>query len=307
MGGIMSNKPILITGGTGFLGSALAFDLLSSQQSVVVFSRQADTVARTFGDKVQAITHIDQLPDAGCFKAIINLAGAGIFDQRWSDARKAVLRESRINLTKQLADWIFQSAQKPEVFISGSAIGVYGDHGDEVLDETSLAVSDFSQQLCADWESAALMVQTCGVRVGIVRTGLVLGRGGGLLQRMLLPFRFGLGGKLGNGQQWMSWIHMQDWLGIVKLMLEDQGMQGAYNATAPSPVTNQSFSASLAEVLNRPMLLPLPEFMLRLLLGEMADLVLGSQRVLPQRLLEKGFHFKFSQLDPALRNLLLAG
>jgi uncharacterized protein (TIGR01777 family) len=124
---------------------------------------------------------------------------------------------------------------------------------------------------------------------------------------MLLPFRFGLGGKLGNGQQWMSWIHMQDWLGIVKLMLEDQGMQGAYNATAPSPVTNQSFSASLAEVLNRPMLLPLPGGMLRLLLGEMADLVLGSQRVLPQRLLEKGFHFKFSQLDLALRNLLLAG
>lgn len=303
----MSNKPILITGGTGFLGSALAFDLLNSQQSVVVFSRQADTVARVFGDQVQAITHIDQLPDAGRFKAIINLAGAGIFDQRWSESRKAVLRESRINLTKQLVDWIMQSKQKPEVLISGSAIGVYGDHGDEILDENTLAVSDFSQQLCADWESAALMAHSGGVRVCLIRTGLVLGQGGGLLKRMLLPFRFGLGGKLGNGQQWMSWIHLQDWLAIVKLMLEDAGMQGAYNATAPSPVTNQAFSAGLAEVLNRPMLLPMPAFLLRLLLGEMADLLLGSQRVLPQRLLKQGFQFKFSQLDPALRNLLLAG
>ena len=303
----MSNKPILITGGTGFLGSALVFDLLNQQQPVAVYSRRVDAVTRAFGNKVQAITRIDQLPDAGSFKAIINLAGAGIFDQRWNDSRKTVLRDSRIKLTQQLADWIGQSKEKPEVLISGSAIGVYGEHGEEVLDENSLANPDFSQKLCADWESAAQMVQAAGVRVCLVRTGLVLGRDGGLLKRMLLPFRFGLGGTLGHGQQWMSWIHIQDWLNVVKLMLEDSSMQGAYNLTAPGPVTNQVFSSTLANILNRPMLLPMPEKLLRFLLGEMANLVLGSQRVLPHRLLKQGFQFKFSQLDAALRNLLFNG
>lgn len=301
----MPNKPILITGGTGFLGSALTFDLLQSNQQVVIFSRNAQTVARAFGDKVQAVTSIDQLPDAGSFKAIVNLAGAGIFDQRWNETRKAVLRDSRIKLTQQLGNWIAQSREQPEVLINGSAIGIYGSHGDEILDENSPATIDFSQQLCADWENAALQVQTVGVRVCLIRTGLVLGQGGGLLKRMLLPFRFGLGGRLGNGQQWMSWIHLQDWLAIVKMMLDDPTMQGAYNATAPTPVTNQAFSANLASVLNRPMLLPLPEVVLKLLLGEMSGLVLGSQRVMPQRLLNQSFQFKFLQLDPALRNLLL--
>jgi len=300
----MPNKPILITGGTGFLGSALTFDLLQSNQAVVIFSRNAQTVARVFGDKVQAVTRVDQLPDAGSFKGIVNLAGAGIFDQRWNEARKAVLRDSRIKLTQQLAEWILQSEEKPEVLINGSAIGVYGAHGDEILDENSPAISDFSQQLCADWEAAAMQIQAIGVRVCLIRTGLVLGQGGGLLKRMLLPFRFGLGGRLGNGQQWMSWVHLQDWLAIVRAMINDASMQGAYNATAPSPVTNQVFSANLAGVLNRPMLLPMPEFFLKHLLGEMSALVLGSQRVLPRRLLNQGFEFKFSQLDLALRDLL---
>ncbi len=303
----MSNKAILITGGTGFLGSALTFDLLQNNQPVVVYSRNADTVKRAFGEKVKAVTRIDQLPDAGSFKAIVNLAGAGILDQRWSEVRKAVLRDSRINPTGQLADWIIESKEKPGVLINGSAIGVYGSHGDEVLDESSSAISDFSQQLCADWEAAALRAETVGVRVCLIRTGLVLGLGGGLLKRMLLPFRFGLGGRLGNGQQWMSWIHLQDWLTIVRLMMDDSTMRGAYNATAPTPVTNQAFSANLAAVLKRPMLLPLPEIVLRSLFGEMSTLLLGSQRVQPRRLLKQGFQFKFPQLDPALRNLLPTG
>lgn len=301
----MTNKPILITGGTGFLGSALTFDLLQRNQQVVIFSRNAQTVARAFGDKVQAVTHIDQLPDAGSFRAIVNLAGAGIFDQRWNEARKSVLRDSRIKLTQQLVDWIIQSKEKPGVLINGSAIGVYGSHADEIIDENSPAISDFSQQLCADWEAVAMQAQAVGVRVCLIRTGLVLGQDGGLLKRMLLPFRFGLGGRLGNGQQWMSWIHLQDWLAIVKAMLDEHTMQGPYNATAPTPVTNQAFSSNLASVLNRPMLLPMPEAVLKLLLGEMSGLVLGSQRVMPQRLLNEGFKFKFSQLDPALRDLLL--
>jgi uncharacterized protein len=301
---IMSNKSILITGGTGFLGSALAFKLLHAGKHVVVFGRSSDKIVRTFGDQVQAVSQISDLPDAGCFQAIVNLAGAGIFDKRWNDKRKQVLRDSRIQLTQQLVEWIGGSEQKPEVLVNGSAIGVYGEHGDEVITEKSGQVTDFSQQLCADWETTALQAEALGVRICLIRTGLVLGLDGGLLKRMLLPFRMGLGGRLGNGQQWMSWIHLQDWLALAQLMIENSTMQGAYNASAPAPVTNAEFSAALAAILNRPMLLPLPEVVLKPLLGEMSALILGSQRVLPERLLHQGFEFQFPQLDLALQNLL---
>lgn len=301
----MSNQSILITGGTGFLGGALAFKLLQAGKHVVVYGRSADKIARTFGDQVQAVTRIADLPDAGSFQAIVNLAGAGIFDQRWSVSRKQVLRDSRIQLTQQLVDWIDSSQQKPEVLLNGSAIGIYGEHGDEILTEQSDQVADFSQQLCADWETIALKAESLGVRVCLIRTGLVLGLDGGLLKRMLLPFRMGLGGRLGNGQQWMSWIHLLDWLAIAQLMIENSTLQGAYNASAPTPVTNAEFSATLAATLNRPMLLPLPEVVLKPLLGEMSALVLGSQRVMPERLLGQGFEFQFSQLDLALQNLLI--
>ena len=300
----MSDQSILITGGTGFLGSALTFKLVHSGKPVIVFGRSLDKIARTFGDKVQAVTRIADLPDAGSFRAVVNLAGAGIFDQRWNESRKQLLRDSRIQLTQQLIDWMMSAGQKPGVLVNGSAIGIYGEHGDEVLTEQSAQVADFSQQLCADWEAAALQAEALGVRVCLIRTGLVLGQGGGVLKRMLLPFRMGLGGRLGHGRQWMSWIHLQDWLAIVQLMIENSTMQGAYNASAPAPVTNAAFSATLAAILNRPMLLPLPEVVLKPLLGEMSALVLGSQRVVPERLLNQGFEFQFSQLDSALQNLL---
>lgn len=300
----MPNQSILITGGTGFLGSALTFKCLQQHYQVTVLSRNADKVVRAFGNQVKAVTRIEDLPDAGSFAAVVNLAGAGIFDQRWNEARKQILRESRIALTQQIVDWIARSDGVPAVLVSGSAIGVYGEHGDEALTENSQPRPDFSQQLCADWEQTALHAQAMGTRVCLIRTGLVLGLGGGLLKRMLLPFRFGLGGRLGNGQQWMSWIHLQDWLAIVQLMIDNPVLQGAYNATSPAPVTNQVFSAALAAVLNRPMLMPLPEALLKVMLGEMAELVLGSQRVLPQRLLDAGFQFQHTQLESALRDIL---
>ena len=301
----MLNKPILITGGTGFLGSALTFALLRDNHDVVIFSRNEQTVLRAFGNQVHAVSNIGQLSDAGNFKAIVNLAGAGIFDRPWSKARKAVLRDSRIQLTENLTDWVSRSKGKPDVFINGSAIGIYGNQADTLLDENSASEPDFSQQLCVDWEMAAMRLESEDIRVCLVRTGLVLGQGGGLLQRMLLPFRWGLGGRLGNGRQWMSWIHIQDWLSMVRAMMADDTMRGPYNATAPHPVTNQDFSVCLAKVLNRPLLLPLPEKLLTFLLGEMSSLVLGSQRVLPRRLLDQGFLFQFPQLEPALRQLLL--
>lgn len=300
----MATESILITGGTGFLGRALTRRLLEKSYAVTVLSRHQETVLQRFGQTVQAVTQIQDLPDAGQFKAVINLAGAGIFDQRWNQARKQELRDSRIELTQRLVAWIKASNHAPEVFISGSAIGIYGDKKDQILTEYSPAKPDFAQVLCADWEAAALPAEACGSRVCLIRTGLVLGQGGGLLQRMLLPFRLGLGGRLGDGQQWMSWIHLQDWLAIVLAMIDNPDMRGPYNATAPTPVTNQAFSVCLAEVLRRPLLLPLPEAVLKPLLGEMAGLVLGSQRVMPERLLAQGFVFEFTDLAVALRNLL---
>ncbi len=299
----MTTNSILITGGTGFLGSALVGRLMGQGYSVHVMSRSAEKVARQFGKEVRAVTSMGQLPDAGEFKAVINLAGAGIFDRRWNAERKQMLRDSRIQLTEELADWLLRSKQPATVFVSGSAVGIYGDQGDELLGEDSQCKADFSQQLCVDWETAALKAQGF-TRVCIIRTGLVLGQGGGLLQRMLPPFSLGFGGAMGDGRQWMSWIHIQDWLTIVESMISNTDMRGAYNATAPHPATNRQFSEMLARILGRPLLLPLSGSLLKVVLGEMAELVLGSQRALPKRLLADGFQFQYPELEPALRNVL---
>ncbi|MGR8930262.1 MAG: TIGR01777 family oxidoreductase [Gammaproteobacteria bacterium] len=303
----MSTKSVLITGGTGFLGRALTNKLIEAQFDVTILTRSLVKAERCFGRKVKTITQLTDLPDAGRFAALVNLAGAGIFDRRWSDSRKKVLRDSRIDLTEQLVSWISRSKDRPGVLINGSAIGYYGDQGDEILNEDSTPVPDFSQRLCADWEAAASRAELLGTRVCLVRTGLVLGKGGGILQRMLLPFRFGLGGRMGDGNQWMSWVHIDDWVAIVMALIADSNMRGAYNATAPTPVTNQVFSATLAKVLNRPMLMPMPAFVLRSLLGEMAELILGSQRVQPTRMMADHFQFRYSHLDVALRDIIISG
>lgn len=299
-----TNQRILITGGTGFLGRLLTAKLLDQGFEVTVLSRSSAKVASTFAGRVVAATAIDHLPDASHFRAVVNLAGAGIFDSRWTEQRKRMLRDSRIQFTDKLALWINASERPPEVLVSGSAIGIYGDQGASVLTEASPSVSDFAQQLCADWENSALQAETSGARVCLVRTGLVLGEGGGILQRMLLPFRFGLGGTIGDGRQWMSWIHWQDWVNIVETMIVTPAMRGAYNAAAPNPVDNRLFCETLAALLQRPMLLPLPASLLKVLLGEMAELILASQRVNPQRLLSSGFEFQYPELEPALRNVL---
>ena len=295
---------ILITGGTGFIGSTLIRRLLSQAHQITVLSRNAEKVREKFSDSVTALTDLQPLTSSDNFDIIINLAGAPIFDKRWTAKQKKVIRDSRIELTRKLIQVIANMQQKPQLLISGSAIGYYGNQGDTRLTEQSNSVADFSQQLCADWEQAALQAEVHGVRVCLIRTGLVLGKGGGLLQRMLLPFKLGLGGRIGNGQQWMSWIHLQDWITIAETMINDQGMSGAYNATAVNPVTNQEFSSTLAESLNRPAFLPLPAFVLQTLLGEMSELVLGSQRVLPERLVEQGFQFQFTLLPHAFTDIL---
>ena len=293
----------LITGGTGFIGRALVNSLLKEGHKVTVLSRTPDSVNKIIGNKLTTLSNLDQLSSEDSFQVIINLAGAPIFDNHWSETRKKVIRDSRIKLTEQLLAYIERAGVKPELLISGSAIGYYGDQGNNVLNEASPVHPDFSQRLCADWESTAQQAERFGVRVCLIRTGLVLAYDGGLLQRMLRPFNLGLGGTLGNGQQWMSWIHRDDWISIAKTMINNQTMQGAYNATAPHPVTNSAFTKILAQHLKRPALLPLPAWLLKLLLGERSDLVLASQRVLPERLLAEGFSFQYPELLSALTEI----
>jgi len=292
---------LLITGGTGFIGSALCRHLVANRHDVTVLSRKPEAVAKLCGPTVRAIGDIKELHAQDDWQAIINLAGAPIFASRWTQERKQLIRASRIKLTEALVSYMAAMANKPAVFISGSAIGYYGDQGDQTLTEQAPAGTDFSGQLCQDWEQAAQAAEQWGVRVCLMRTGLVIGQGGGLLQKMLLPFQLGLGGRIGNGRQWMSWIHRNDWIAIAETMLANPAMQGPYNATAPHPVTNAEFAQTLAACLNRPALLPAPAGVLKALLGEMSELVLGSQRVLPERLLAQGFNFQHPELAAAIR------
>ncbi|MDO9140385.1 MAG: TIGR01777 family oxidoreductase [Methylobacter sp.] len=295
---------ILMTGGTGFIGSALTKELVNQGHSVTVLSRNLDKVAKLCGPGVQALGSLSLINANDRYQAIVNLAGAPIVGARWSQARKQEIRDSRIGLTEQLITCIARMEIKPELLISGSAIGYYGNQGDTVLSEQATPYEDFSQQLCADWEAAAKQAEQFGVRVCLIRTGLVIAGGGGFLQQMLLPFRLGLGGRLGDGRQWMSWIHRQDWIHIALTMMADATMHGAYNATAPNPVTNAEFTRLLAQCLNRPALLPVPALVLKMMLGEMSQLLLGSQRVVPERLLAQGFKFHYDDLAAALHEAL---
>ena len=294
---------ILLTGGTGFIGSALSKRLVAQNYKVTLLARHPETVGKLGLESVHVLGSLSELTSDDHFQVIINLAGEPIFDARWTDVRKQLIRDSRINLTEQLVAYIARMTVKPALLISGSAIGYYGDQGDTVITESSAVKADFPQQLCADWEQAANKAEQLGVRVCLIRTGLVLGEGG-LLKRMLLPFQLGLGGRLGNGAQWMSWIHLHDWLSIAERMITDHSMSGAYNATAPNPVINAEFTKVLAKTLNRPALLPVPASLLILLLGEMSGLVLGSQRALPERLQAQGFSFKYTDLATALIQII---
>ena len=295
---------ILITGGTGFIGKKLCRFLLDKNHKLTVLSRNPNKVPSLCGESVQAITKISQLSSSDSFDAIINLAGEGIADTRWTETRKQILLDSRINTTKQLVAYIKRANKKPEVLISGSAVGYYGNQGSKKLNEKSTPREEFSHKLCAEWEAAALEAEQLSVRVCIIRTGLVIGNDGGFLQRLLLPFKLGLGGPMGDGKQWMSWIHRTDLIAIIGTLLESKTLQGFFNGTSPEPVTNAEFSQTLGKVLNRPAFLPVPAFVLKILLGEMAELLLGGQRVLPVQLEKAGFNFQFKALEQALRDVL---
>ncbi|MCV6589404.1 MAG: TIGR01777 family oxidoreductase [Marinobacterium sp.] len=293
---------ILITGGTGFIGQALITHLLPEHE-IWCYTRSADRVKALFDEEVTAVEHYDQL-DGIAIEAVINLAGAGIADRRWSEQRKALLRSSRIDTTAELVAWISRQSVPPEVLISGSAIGYYGDQPTgEPLTETADVHAGFTHQLCADWEAQALAAEQYGVRVCLIRTGVVLGQGGALA-RMLPPFRLGLGGPIASGEQWMSWIHLHDQVAAISWLLEHHHLSGAFNLTAPEGVNNREFSQVLARVLHRPAFFTVPAVMIKLMLGEGAELLLGGQRVVPQCLQQSGFQFSYPRLEEALSSLV---
>lgn len=294
---------ILITGGTGLIGRHLCKTLLDEGHELTVFSRNVASVPVKCGAGVHALAALSDWKPDMAFDAVINLAGEPIVDARWTESRKQVLRASRIALTEELVRRIAAAEHKPAVLLSGSAIGYYGGRGDEELSEDSGAGADFPAQLCVDWEATANAAERYGVRVCLLRTGLILSTEGGLLGRMALPFKMGMGTRLGDGRQWMSWIHIDDYVALVLRLLRDEQMRGAYDMTAPEPVTNREFTVVLAAVLHRPAPFVMPASLLKLSLGESASLLLEGQRVLPKRMLAAGLPFRFGKLEDALKDL----
>jgi len=307
---------IVIAGGSGFLGQPLAATLAAEGHAVVVLTRQAvgPSAADATGRPPGSIARVEWRPDgtSGPWSqsvdgadAVVNLAGESIADGRWTTRRKAGIVESRLASTRSLVEAIARVARPPRVLVSASAVGHYGDRGEELLTESSAAGSDFLADLCVKWEGEAARAASPRTRVALIRTGIVLDPNGGALVKLLPLFKAFVGGPLGSGRQYMSWIHRSDWLALVRWVVTNDLATGPINATAPEPVTNAAFSRALGRALHRPSLLPAPAFALRLALGEMAGpLLLASQRVLPARALELGFAFTHPRLGPALEALL---
>ena len=304
---LTSSDHILVTGGTGFIGQPLCAQLLAMECRVTVLTRN---LAR--GRKLLApaptlglIADLQDLDGLPAVSAVVNLAGEPLATRRWSAARKELFYASRVGMTERLFEYFSGAGRSPPtVLINGSAIGYYGAHGDEVLDENGAITPCFASDLCRAWEKAACQFESLGVRVCRLRTGIVLGEGGALAA-MLPAFKLGLGGTMGSGRQWMSWIHRDDMVAAIAFCLSGDHLAGAFNATAPTPVTNREFAKILAATLSRPCLLPMPAFAMRLMLGEMADeLLLSGQKVIPARLQEAGFQFSYSNLPQALAQIL---
>lgn len=279
---------VMISGSHGLIGSALT-DRLTSQGDEVI------RLPRTFSDRL-SFKGVD---------AVIHLAGESIAAGRWNEEKKKRIKESRIEPTRKLAKLLAESSSKPSVFISASAIGFYGDHGEDPLDEGSLPGTGFLSNVCAHWEEASRLAAVAGIRTVNLRTGIVLSKKGGALKQMLPPFKFGAGGPLGDGRQYMSWISLTDMVDAVLTIINTPDIKGPVNLTAPNPVTNAEFTRILAKALHRPAILPMPAIAARILFGEMADaLLLSSTRVLPEKLLKNGYQFKHADLRSALEDLL---
>lgn len=303
---------ILITGGTGLIGSALAAELAQAGHEVIVLSRNPDRAGdlpagvraeRWDGRTAQGWAHLAD--GAG---AIVNLAGAsiageGFLPSRWTPERKRLILQSRLDAGRAVVEAVQQAAHKPAVVIQSSGIGIYGFAGDRVLDESAPAGSDWLAQVAVQWESATAPVEAMGVRRAVIRTAVVFSRKGGVLPLMLLPFRFFVGGPIGGGKQYVPWIHIADEVGAIRFLIEHPDARGPFNLVAPEVMTNAEVSRVIARVLRRPSWLPLPAFIMRLMFGEVATLLLEGQRAVPERLRELGYAFRFPTLEGALRDL----
>jgi uncharacterized protein (TIGR01777 family) len=298
-------RNFLVTGGTGFIGQKLVRALLRDGQRVTVLTRQARQAAWLFDGQVDCVTSMDQLPASRRIDVVINLAGARVLGWRWTAARRAALRKSRVALTRGVVAWIARAEHKPELMLSASAIGFYGNQArgdDRVLTEDAPPQPIFMSDLCREWEEAALEASAHGVRVARMRIGVVLGLQGAL-PMMLMPIKLGLGGPLGGGAQWQSWIHIDDVIKAIAHLCQ-KGEAGVYNFTAPESLSQADFSRVAARVLRRPYGFPTPGFPMRWALGEQADLLLEGARVAPARLTASGFTFTHPTLDSALRSMV---
>ncbi len=293
---------ILITGGTGFIGSTLCSHLLKYKHDIVILSRHPEAIKAP----AKGIANLDQLKDAVVFDVVINLAGEPIAGKRWTDQQKKLIVSSRIDTTKKLIAYFKTNEHKPKLLISGSAIGYYGiSETNDIVDEEALGDNSFSSQLCQQWEEVASQATALGVRTCFLRTGIVLGKDGGALSKMLLPFKIGLGGRIGQGKQWMSWIHLDDLIGIILYCIDNEDLKGVINGTSPNPVTNKIFTKTLGSVLKRPTIFPMPTVVVKLLMGEMGEeLLLKGKKILPVKVSEAGYRFRYEKLEEALLSVV---
>ena len=292
---------VLITGGRGFIGSALKKQLLTAGHDVVITTRQESNSA---GELTWNPPSLIPPKKISTFDAIVNLAGDSIYSDRWTKDKKERIRSSRINTTHYLIESIKNADLKPKVFINASAVGYYGPHGDNEVTENASPGNDFLASVCKAWELEAMKAEGAGVRTVITRFGVVLGPDGGALQKMITPFKAFVGGYIGSGKQWMSWVHIDDITGFIEYALEHDKISGVFNVTAPNPLTNKDFSSTLGRALGRPSLFPVPGFALRAALGEFSEILLTGQRVIPERALISGYNFKYPLLDEALKSIL---
>jgi uncharacterized protein (TIGR01777 family) len=306
----MEKKRILITGGTGFIGRAMAGELAAAGFEIIVLSRHPGKSEGLFGPGVRSEEWDGRTAEGwgllaeGSF-AIINLAGDNLAEGRWTRAKKARILQSRVKSGAAVVDAVKAVRQKPKVVVQASAVGAYGARGDEELDEFSLPGSGFLADVVRQWEDSTREVEAMGVRRAVIRSGLVLGQGAGVFPRLLAPFRLFAGGPLGNGRQWFSWIYLEDEIRAIRFLLEREELSGVFNLAAPNPLREKEFCHVLGKALRRPCWLPIPAFVLRRLFGDKArETLLAGQRVSPKRLLEAGFEFRHPDVESALKDLL---
>jgi uncharacterized protein (TIGR01777 family) len=298
---------ILITGATGLIGRAICRRLADDAHQVVVLSRRPESAEVVEGAQVFRWEPLLGPTEGEVWEgvdAVIHLAGEPVAASRWTDEQKRRIRDSRVMGTRHLLEGIKAVTDRPKILVSGSAVGFYGNRGDEHLDERSAPGQGFLPEVCQQWENETLRGQEMGLRVVLVRTGVVLSTNGGALEKMLLPFKLGLGGRMGDGGQWFPWIHIDDIAGIFCHALFSAELSGPINGVAPGIVRNGEFTDELAAALRRPAIFPVPKFALKIVMGEMAEVVLHSQRVTPRVALDSGYRFHFQMLRPALRSLL---